>query len=75
MQSKFSDTRSAILNSIIDMRSPIAALTARQTLQTPRNQPSINIVELNAADLDVIKATGISKDDYLAAKKELSHGN
>lgn len=58
----------AALCAMINGRKPLAALTARQTsVVNPRRQNSVTA--LTSSDLQVIAATGISKDDYLKTKR------
>lgn len=58
----------AALCAMINGRKPLAALTSRQTsVINPRRQNST--AALTASDLQVIAATGISKDDYLKTKR------
>lgn len=58
----------AALCAMINGRKPLAALTSRQTsVVNPRRQNST--AALTASDLQVIAATGISKDDYLKTKR------
>lgn len=64
----------AALSAMIDGRKPLAALTARQT-DSVNTQKQNSQAELTASDLQVIAATGISKDDYLKTKRGMNNGN
>ena len=58
----------AALSAAISGRKPLAALTARQT-STVRTAKQSSTAALSATDLQVIAATGISKEDYLKTKR------
>lgn len=64
----------ATLSAMINGRKPLAALAARQT-DSINTQKQNSQAELTASDLQVIAATGISKDDYLKTKRGMNNGN
>lgn len=57
----------AELKALLAARAPLAALKAGQTTD---KQPARKDAELTDADLAVLKATGISRDDFIKAKGE-----
>lgn len=63
----------AALKSMLEKRPGIAALKVQQTNDTtPPKKKEPGGDELSAEDLAVLKATGISKEDFLKSKQELN---
>lgn len=60
----------AALKAYLDKAAPIAALKSTQTHNTPPPPPADN--ELTAEDMAVLKASGLSKEEFLKSKQELS---
>lgn len=61
----------AVLKGVLDNRPAIAALKAAQTVETPP-KTKVDNEELTQEDLAVLKATGLDKAAFLAAKKAKS---
>ncbi|EWH09856.1 I protein [Catenovulum agarivorans DS-2] len=59
----------AVLKGVLDARPAIAALKGKQTTQTKPPQDDNAKGNLTAEDLAVLKATGLSEDEFLAARK------
>jgi len=62
----------AALKGLLDARPAVAALKGQQTPGGDGKQKQGDADELTAEDMAVLKATGLDKDAYLAARRQLS---
>ncbi len=64
----------AALKGMLEARPAVAALKGQQTNDTtpPKKEEQGGDEELSAEDMAVLKATGISKEDFLKSKQELN---